>query len=86
MHTCLGSRWMTTQPESVAYPSHLSNRSLLVSLGAMAAATAATPSTAELVVYIRLGPDRARAAFGFMGGERGIRAYICQTRKDWRRR
>lgn len=84
------TRWVSAQAEGVTYPSHLSNSSLLVSLGAMAAtaaaaAAASAASTAETVVYFRLGLGRARAAFRFMVVSEAF-TRTCQTRKDWRRR
>lgn len=82
------TRWVSAQAESVTYPSHLSNSSLLVSLGAIAAtaaAAAAAASTAESVVYFRLGLGRARAAFRFMVVSEAF-TRTCQTRKDCRRR
>lgn len=79
MHICLGPDWSGAQPASVTYPSHLSNSSLLVSLGAMAA-TAAAASTAGTVVYFRIGLSRARAAFRIMMVSEAF-TRTCQTRK-----
>lgn len=46
------ARWVSARPEGATYPSHLSNSSLLVSLGAIAVTAAVAASTAELVVYL----------------------------------